>query len=97
LENKKLYVGNLNFKAEKEDIFDLFGEFGEVVGVHIVERDGLRKGFAFVEFATAEAAEAAKNSLDGKEFMTRTMRIDFARPRENNNRERRPYRAREEF
>jgi len=76
METSKLYVGNLNFKAEKEDLFDLFGNYGEI------ERDGLKKGFAFVEFSSPDAAKSAKEELDGKEFMSRTLRVDFATPRE---------------
>ena len=82
METSKLYVGNLNFKAEKEDLFDLFGNYGEIVGVNVIERDGLKKGFAFVEFSSPDAAKSAKEELDGKEFMSRTLRVDFATPRE---------------
>ena len=43
-----LYVGNLNYKASKEDLEALFGEYGEVAKVRLIEKDGIKKGFGFV-------------------------------------------------
>lgn len=78
----RLYVGNINYRASEDDLRDLFSQYGNVKSVHLIERDGLKKGFGFVEFMTDSDASSAKSELDGKEFMTRELRVDFAKPRE---------------
>lgn len=59
-----------------------FGEIGEVVGVRIAEdyETGKRKGFAHVEFATAEAALKAVE-FNGEVLDGRPIRIDVSAPR----------------
>jgi cold-inducible RNA-binding protein len=80
---KKVYVGNLSFTATEEDVRDLFGEFGEVESVAMInDRDtGRFRGFCFVEMAPS-AADAAIAALDGKEVGGRNLRVNEARPRE---------------
>lgn len=82
METSKLYVGNLSFQARNSDVEELFATCGNVTDVHLIERDGMMKGFGFVEFATVEEAKAAKEQLDGKELLNRALRVDFATPRE---------------
>ena len=57
----KLFVGNLPFSVNNEKLSQEFAKVGEVVSANIVmDRSTNRsKGFGFVEFATAEAAQAA--------------------------------------
>jgi RNA recognition motif-containing protein len=76
MQGKKLYVGNLGFSVTQEQLSTLFGEHGEVQKVDVIEG----KGFAFVEMADSEAAETAKEALDGAEFDGRTLKVDEARP-----------------
>lgn len=80
-ESNTLYVGNLNYKASKEDLEALFGEYGEVAKVRLIEKDGIKKGFGFVEFVSTDAAQKSKEELDGKEYMGRRLKIDFALPK----------------
>jgi len=80
-ENSTLYVGNLNYKASFDDIKALFSKYGQVVRVKIVEKDGLKKGFAFVELDSVENATSAKNALNEQDFMGRKIRIDYALPK----------------
>jgi len=82
MEQARLYIGNINYRASEDDLKDLFGQYGNVKSVHLIERDGLKKGFGFVEFTSSHEASSAKTELDGKEFMTRELRVDFAKPRE---------------
>ena len=84
MENANLYVGNMDYKATESDISELFGEFGNVTSVKLIERDGLKKGFGFVEFDSEDSAKKAQEALNGKDFMERSLRVDFARPRQNN-------------
>lgn len=80
-QNQKLYVGNLNFEANEEQLRELFGAFGTVLEAKIVmdRFTGRSRGFAFVRFDTAEAAGKAKEALNGQPFQGKTLVIDLAR------------------
>jgi RNA recognition motif-containing protein len=78
-----IFVGNLPFRAEKEDVSELFAPFGEVVSCALpLERDtGRKRGFAFVEMADDDAETRAIEGLQGAELMGRPLRINKAEPR----------------
>ena len=77
-----IYVGNITYSATERDIEDLFSQFGEVASVKLINdrETGRPKGFGFVEM-NAEAANMAIDSLDGKEFMGRSLKVNQARSR----------------
>ena len=79
-----LYVGNLSFQAEREDLLDLFGPYGEVTQCSLpVDREtGRKRGFAFVELANAAAEQKAIDDLQDVEWMGRMIRVNPAVPRE---------------
>jgi len=77
MQSAKLYVGNLKYSATERELEELFSQFGEVKSVRIIGS----RGFGFVEMGTPEEAERAMESLNGKEFLGRTLRIDEARAR----------------
>lgn len=83
---KNIYVGNLSYNAQENQLRELFEEFGEVASVRIIKDKftGNSKGFAFVEMPSADQATQAINSLNGTEFSGRNLKINEARPRENN-------------
>jgi len=78
-----IFVGNLPFRAEQEDVVQLFASFGEVANCSLpLERDtGRKRGFAFVEMADEAAESAAIEALQGSEMMGRPLRINKAEPR----------------
>ncbi len=78
-----IFVGNLPFRAEQEDVAQLFAPFGEVANCSLpLERDtGRKRGFAFVEMADEAAEAAAIEALQGSEMMGRPLRINKAEPR----------------
>ncbi len=81
----KLYVGNLNYNTTELALKEAFGADGrEVQSVSIImdRETGRPRGFAFVEMATAEGAQAALAALDGQELEGRMLRINEARERE---------------
>ena len=80
----KLYVGNLSFKATENDVQDLFAQHGPVNEVNLImdKMTGRARGFGFVTMATAEGAEAAIASLNGKEWEGRALTVNEARPQE---------------
>jgi RNA recognition motif-containing protein len=81
----KLYVGNLSFQTTQQDLEELFGQVGQVESVSIVtDRDtGQPRGFAFVEMAGNAEAQAAIESLDGREVDGRALKVNEARPKED--------------
>lgn len=82
---KKLYVGNISFKATEEDIRELFARSGEVETVKIITdaHTGNPKGFGFVEMATVEDAKKAIDELNGTTFMERAITVAEAKPQES--------------
>ncbi len=79
----KIYVGNLSFSLNEEELKKEFEVFGEVSSVSIIrDRDTNRsKGFGFVEMADEEAQKAI-NELNGKEVAGRKIVVNQAKPRE---------------
>jgi len=78
-----IFVGNLPFRAEQDDVAELFAPFGDVVNCSLpLERDtGRKRGFAFVEMADDAAESKAIDALQGAELMGRPLRINKAEPR----------------
>ncbi len=78
-----IFVGNLPFRAEREDVMQLFTPFGEVLNCSLpLERDtGRKRGFAFIEMADEAIESTAIDGLQGTELMGRPLRINKAEPR----------------
>ena len=78
-----IFVGNLPFRAEREDVIQLFAPFGEVLNCSLpLERDtGRKRGFAFIEMADEAIESSAIDGLQGTELMGRPLRINKAEPR----------------
>ena len=81
---KKIYVGNISFKASEEDLKELFSQSGEVESVKIItdRHTGIPKGFAFVEMATEDDARKAIEALNGSVFMERTLSVAESKPQQ---------------
>ena len=79
-----IYVGNLDYAVEEDDLKEVFGDYGSVKRVYLpVDRETQRKrGFGFVEMANDAEEEKAIEALDGASWMGREMRVNKARPRE---------------
>ena len=82
---KKLFVGNLSWKATAEMLKPLFEAYGAVVSVKIImdQYTGKSKGFGFVEMEDGDAAEAAIAGLNEKPFLERNMRVSLAQERDD--------------
>jgi len=81
----RIYVGNLPYTTQDEDLNEAFSAFGEVEST-IVIRDretGRSRGFGFVEMSDSSSAKAAIESLNGKNFQGRNLTVNEAKPREN--------------
>ena len=80
---KKLFVGNLSWKATEDVLKPLFEAFGKVLSVKVIvdQYTGKSKGFGFVEMETAEDAEAAIEGLNDKPVLDRNVRVSLAQER----------------
>ncbi|MEN9217591.1 RNA-binding protein [Synechococcus sp. C9] len=84
-----IYIGNLNYRVTKEDIQEVFAEYGSVKNVVLpMDREtGRMRGFAFVEMNEDDQEDKAITELDGAEWMGRQLRVNKARPKEDRPRE----------
>jgi RNA recognition motif-containing protein len=82
-----IYVGNLAYEINQEDLNEVFAEYGTVKRIHIpTDREtGRARGFAFVEMESEAYEDKAIEALDGAEWMNRELKVNKARPRENRN------------
>ena len=80
---RKLYVGNLPYDTNDQDLGALFATAGTVDSVNVM-RDmatGRARGFAFVEMATDEEAQKAIQTLNNYELGGRNLTVNEARPK----------------
>src|SRR4029078_11585653 len=80
----RLYVGNLSYDVNNEQLEDMFREFGNDRSAQVVmDRDtGRSKGFGFVEMSDDNAARSAITGLNEKDFGGRAVTVNEDRPRE---------------
>lgn len=78
----KLYVGNLLYEVNDDQLREMFTQFGEVTSAQVIKyRDsGRSKGFGFVEFADEQAAQQAVQAMNGQDHMGRKLVVSEARP-----------------
>ncbi len=81
---KKIFVGNLSWKAAEETLKPLFEAFGTVVSIKIIrdQYTGKSKGFGFVEMETDEEAARCIQELNDKPFLDRNLRLSPAQERQ---------------
>ncbi|MCB0340928.1 MAG: RNA-binding protein [Pseudobdellovibrionaceae bacterium] len=80
---KRIYVGNLPYSTDGEELKTLFnGKVGEVKSAQVIvdKVTGRSKGFGFVEMQVAEDAEKAVEALNGIDFNGRSLNVSFAKP-----------------
>lgn len=84
-----IFVAKLDFGVSKEQLTELFEEYGKVTKVNIpTDKDtGKPRGFAFVEMSDADEANNAISALDGYEINRRRLAVKIA---ENRNDQKRP-------
>lgn len=81
---KKLYVGNLSFSVDSDQLSSVFAEFGTVDSANVItdRETGRSKGFAFVEMSAEDEAQTAIQKLNGMELSGRAMNVSEAKPQE---------------
>jgi len=78
-----IYVGNLNYNVNDEDLGNLFGEYGEVSSAKVImdKFSGRSRGFGFVTMDDPEEANKAISALHGTSFRSRDLVVNEAKPR----------------
>ena len=81
-----IYVGNLDFKVNENDLSELFEEHGEVSSAKIItdKYNGRSKGFGFITMEDEDEANNAIKALNGSKFENRELIVNEARPRKDN-------------
>jgi RNA recognition motif-containing protein len=76
-----IYVGNLSRQADETQLKALFTQFGEVKSIRIVKDHGTgeSRGFAFVEMKDDDSGNLAIGSLDLKEFLGKSLKVNEAK------------------
>lgn len=80
---RKLYVGNLPYDTAEQDLQTLFAGAGTVESVNVI-RDmatGRARGFAFVEMASDDDAQAAIRTFNNYDLGGRNLMVNEARPK----------------
>ena len=93
-----IYVSNLSFNVQDEDLKSYFADYGEVTSAKVIndKETGRSRGFGFVEMSDDAAAQKAIAELDGATVDGRAIKVSVAKPREErtgggNNNSRRSY------
>ena len=88
---KKIYVGNLSYSVDDQELENLFSAHGTVTSARVIidRYDNRSKGFGFVEMEDEAAADAAIEALNGSDQQGRELKVSVAR--ERNDRPRRDY------
>lgn len=78
-----IYVGNLSYEVVEDDLKQVFLEYGGVKSIYLpFDREANRiRGFAFVEMESDSEEATAIESLDGAEWMGRSLRVNKAKPK----------------
>lgn len=78
-----IYVGNLPFTTDSNDLENLFAEYGSIERAQVVSdrETGRSRGFGFVEMTNDDEAQTAIEELNGKEFGGRQLRVNVAKER----------------
>jgi cold-inducible RNA-binding protein len=84
MNESRLFVGNLSYRTAESDLQQYFAQAGAVSSVALMldKFTGKSRGFAFIEFATAQEAVKAVEMFHNKEFQGRALTVNIARPRE---------------
>jgi cold-inducible RNA-binding protein len=80
---RKLYVGNLPFQTDEQELRDLFASAGTVDSINVIrgQATGQARGFAFIEMSSDEDAQNAITTLNNYQLGGRALTVNEARPK----------------
>jgi len=79
-----IYVSNLSFNVQDEDLKEFFAPYGEVTSAKVItnRETGRSRGFGFVEMSDETASQKAIAELDGTTVENRSISVSVAKPKE---------------
>jgi len=88
-----IYVSNLGFSVQDEDLREYFAEYGEVTSAKVItdKFTNRSRGFGFVEMPDDAAAQKAIKELNGAVVEGRSISVNVARPREERSNNKRSF------
>jgi RNA recognition motif-containing protein len=88
-----IYVSNLSFNVQDEDLREFFAEYGEVSSAKVIldKFTNKSRGFGFVEMPDDAAAQKAIQELDGGMVEGRAIKVTVAKPREERSNNKRSF------
>lgn len=80
-----IYVSNLSFNVNDEDLRGFFTEYGEVTSAKVImdKFTNQSRGFGFVEMSNDASAKKAIAELDGATVEGRNIKVMEAKPKED--------------
>jgi len=84
MQQNKLYVGNFPYSVDETQLREMFSAYGDIQDIALIKdrETGRSKGFAFITFASQQAAEKAL-ALNGKEVDGRALKVNMAQEKES--------------
>jgi RNA recognition motif-containing protein len=78
-----IYVGNLDFRVNEDDLREIFSEYGKVTSAKIIidKYSGRSRGFGFVEMEDSSEATKAINELNGATYENRVLKVNESKPK----------------
>ena len=76
-----IFIGNLDVEVDEKLLYDTFSAFGVILQTPKIMRDpetGNSKGFAFINFASFEASDAAMDAMNGQYLCNRPISVSYA-------------------
>ncbi len=88
-----IYVSNLSFNVQDEDLRDYFQDYGEVASAKVItdKFTNRSRGFGFVEMPDESAAQKAIKELNGAMVDGRAISVTIAKPREERSNNKRSF------
>lgn len=83
MSQNKIYVGNLSYDVNKDDLQQEFSKFGTIDEINlIIDRDtGRSKGFGFITFSSQSEADASLE-MNGQQLLGRSLKVNIAKAKE---------------
>jgi len=73
---RQIYIYNLNFECQNEDLYNFAADFGEVRNIELPTRQtGMNKGYGYITFERVEDANKFLKVADDMDFMGRKVRV----------------------
>ena len=81
MSQNKIYVGSLSYDVTADDLQSYFGQYGDIEEAKLImdRETGRSKGFAFITYATQDAAQVAVSKANGVDLQGRKIRVNIAR------------------